>query len=231
MVTTKPRSEYASGSPLRSRQPARSVRTPPALSAPRGRSRRWSARRRRRPPRRSYGALPTTGPARRSERLGHHIEPVRLAARAAASSPAWSATRVRKRSIRSARTSYPCRRRRAAAPRVIVQVGSCPRARTAAGREGTGASTTGTPPAPASSTAPAHGAREQLGQGPAQPVHRAFLVAEHQGACRTCVVGGGPGHDHPVRYGSRPCRERWLLEGRSAGGTQQPARAVAAHAP
>ena len=30
---------------------------------------------------------------RRSERLGHHIEPARLAARAAASSPAWSATR------------------------------------------------------------------------------------------------------------------------------------------
>ena len=62
----------------------------------------------------------------------------------AASSPAWSSTRPRTLEQRRTHHDRAVRdRSRRAAARVIRSIGSCPRARTTAGREGTGTSTVG----------------------------------------------------------------------------------------
>ena len=158
--------------------------------------------------------------SRRRARLGQAIEPARLAALAAASSPAWSSTRTRSRSRRTARTSCPARRSRAAAPRVMVQVGSWPRARTVAGRDGTGVSTTGRPLVPASSTAPRTALASRSDSGPRSPCMASLLVAEHQGTGHVGVLGGRPRRDQTRRDRRGPAPGR--------AGASRAARAEAA---
>ena len=79
MVTTKPRHRFASGWPPRSPPRAPPDRSPRGPAAPRGPWLRSSARRRTRRPRHAYDARATGRASRRSDRLGHHIEPARLA--------------------------------------------------------------------------------------------------------------------------------------------------------
>ena len=115
------------------------------------------------------------------------------------------------------RTSCPARRSRAAAPRVIVQVGSWPRARTVAGRDGTGVSTTGRPLVPASSTAARTARASRSDSGPRSPcmarslwpstrarATSAYSAAVH-GATRPPGVGlGHAGHAGSPRVVAQP---------------------------
>ena len=145
--------------------------------------------------------------------------------------PAWSATRRRKRSIRSASTSYDASRRRApraAGDRPGRVVATGPRWRVAKApapaptgrRRGRGRRRRRPPPAPAA-----------VASGPAQPVHRALLVAQPPGPGRPFVGRARPRRHQPGRHGGRPREPRWLVEGRRAPRAQQPAGTPAAHAP
>ena len=149
------------------------------------------------------------------------IDRARLAARSAASRPAWSTTPGSSRSSGQATASTPAERRQAAAPLVIEYVGSWPRARTLARRDGTGTSTSG-PAAPE----PGHRLGEQLRQRPSQREQAALLVAEHHLLDRAVVGGAGERRDQPRwrRRGPRRPARRWAAARRSQRRAADPAR-------
>ena len=116
---------------------------------------------------------------RRTARAGLAIDPARLALRSPASSPAWSATPGRVRSSRATAAGRSAAAKGRAARRVMARVGSCPRARTAAGRDGTGTSSNGAVGADADLLGRGeHRGRQQSAERRGQAEQPALLVAD-----------------------------------------------------
>lgn len=86
----------------------------------------------------------------RAPPAGTSRAPARLSSRCRELSPDWSATARHCRSTATTRAGVPVRRSSPAAASAIRRAGSCPRARTAQGADGTGTSDTGVlePPTP-----------------------------------------------------------------------------------
>ena len=187
----------ACASPPRSRPPAPSSHCPREPAGPPGRWLRWSARRRRPPPRRRRPRAPRPSAPRAARR----IEPDRLAARRRESSPAWSSTGPRTSSRRTTCTGHPSRRRVRPAARAIRSIGSWPRARTTARRDGTGTSSVG----PGREDR-RRGCRERPTEGSGQREHAVLLVCEHHRAEEVVVLPRREARGQAVRARRRAHR-------------------------
>ena len=227
VVTTKPRSGSACGaSPPRSRRRARSARClERPLGLPGGRAggqhvvADHHARRGRR------------RASRRSDRLGHAHRARQVGRPRGRVEPGLVADPAASRSSRSARTSCPAAAAGAAAPRVIVQVGSWPRARTVAGRDGTGTSTTAGRRRPRRRRPRATAAASRSASGPRRPCMARSLWPRTRARSHVGVLGGRPrARPGPAGVGRRPRRPRAARQRRPAAAAQQPAGPVAADA-
>ena len=190
-------------------RPRRPRLPPPAVPAPtRPASPPWSPRRRRAP-----AGRPATAAARRG---GTRTAPARFSARASTPRPAWSRAPRDIRSTGATLASAPWRRSVRAAARASRSVGSWPRSRTAAGRDGAGTSSTGRPPPPVVGSG--DGRREGRPQRSAQRQNAVLLVREEGGAHRSVVRRDRPGRGQRHRAGVGAARPRRSVEQPGTGG-------------
>lgn len=119
----------------------------------------------------------------RAPPAGTSRAPARLSSRCRELSPDWSATPRRCRSTGTTRAGVPVRRSSPAAASAIRRAGSCPRARTAQGADGTGTSDTGVlePPTPTGPPATNPAAPAPLPQPVASPTRTAPASAAPRG--------------------------------------------------
>ena len=158
------------------------------------------------------------------------IEPARLAARCAARQPGLVGDRAAlPQQRRARRRGRPAGAGTAAAARATRSIGSCPRERTTAGREGTGTSTARPPASSAARTA----ASEELARAARARVYAArSLCARIIGAQESGVLAGGEAGGQPVRArgGAHPRRAAPGSAARSGAHSERPGAGHPTHA-